>query len=185
MRKSLAVAAALTAVAPTSIALQASAHEGATGIVETRMHAMKKMGKATRSLKDMMADKDSYSADDVRKQAKIIKLHAGRKLTKQFPEGSLQEPTHAKPEIWTDWDRFSQLANQLENLASGLELAADNGLMMEGRGSMMNGKAHMSGRMGSSTPDPNVLGQMPADGVYSMLVETCAACHSAFRARKP
>lgn len=186
MKKSLAAAAVLATTAPMVMASSALAHDGATGIVEERMHAMKEMGKAVRTLKNMMEDESSYDAKAVRAQAEIIKLHAGKKMTRQFPEGSLQNPTHAKPEIWSDWDRFSELSSQLETLAGGLELAADNGLMMEGHGSMMmNGDGHMDGMMGNGAPALEVLREMPADGVFTMLVKTCSSCHLEFRARKP
>nr|WP_321982711.1 cytochrome c [uncultured Cohaesibacter sp.] len=186
MKKSLAAVAVLATTAPVVMASSALAHDGATGIVETRMHAMKEMGKAVRSLKGMMEDESSYDAETVRTQAKIIKLHAGEAMNEQFPEGSLEEPTHAKPEIWSDWDRFSDLSSQLETLAGSLELAAENGLMMGGQGSMMmKGDGHMAGMMGKGAPDLEMLGQMPADGVFTMLVKTCSSCHLEFRARKP
>nr|WP_321462959.1 cytochrome c [uncultured Cohaesibacter sp.] len=178
MKRMFAVAAVMTVAAPVGVAPPVSAHEGATGIVETRMHAMKKIGKAVRNLKGMMADEDDYDADLVREQAKIIRLHAGKKMTQQFPEGSLQNPTHAKAEIWSDWDRFSELAHQLKDLASGLELAADNGLMQEGQ-------SHMEDMMSNGSPSLDALGQMPADGLVTMMIETCSDCHRAFRARKP
>lgn len=186
MKKSLAAVAILTMTMPAVMTSAVLAHDGATGIVETRMHAMKTMGKAVRSLKGTMQDESSYDAETVRTQAKIIKLHAGEAMNEQFPEGSLQEPTHAKPEIWSNWDRFSDLASQLETLAGGLELAAENGLMMGGQSSMMmNGDGHMAGMMGKGAPDLEALGQMPADGVFTMLVKTCSSCHLEFRARKP
>ncbi|WP_316860993.1 cytochrome c [uncultured Cohaesibacter sp.] len=178
MKTYLVVAAALAVVPPIVGSLPVSAHQGATGIVETRMHAMKTIGEAVRHLKVMMADEDDYNADSVREQAKIIRLHAGKKMTQQFPEGSLQDPTHAKAEIWSDWDRFFQLAHRLKDLASGLELAADNGLMLEGQ-------SHMEDMMSNGSPSPDALGQMPADGLVTMMIETCSACHRSFRARKP
>lgn len=176
MKKLLAAAAIVATTAPTGMMAPASAHDGATGIVEERMHAMKKMGKAVRSLKGMMKDEAPYDADTVRAQAKTIQLHAGKTMTEQFPEGSLQEPTHARAEIWSDWDRFSRLATRLETLASGLELAAGNGLTMEGK---------IGDGMNADAPDANALGQMPAVDVYRMLVQTCSSCHREFRARKP
>ena len=131
----------------------------------------------------MVQEPESYDAQAVRKQARLIKQLAGQNLIDQSPEGSLQKPTHAKPEIWADWERFSQLSSQLESYADGLALAADNGLMMDG--SMMEGAGHMENMMGTDVPASDQLGQMPADGVFTMMVETCAACHMEFRARKP
>ena len=187
MKKTLAVAAVLSAAMPSAIAPPAQAHKGATGIVEQRMHAMKSMGKAVRALKGLMEDEEGYDADAVREQAEIIKLKAGKAMTDQFPEGSLQEPTHAKAEIWSDWERFAELANRLETLSGGLELAADNGIMMSGNGLMMDGEGHMgNGAMDQGMyQDMDQFGQMPADRLFSMMVETCSVCHREFRSRKP
>nr|WP_321457296.1 cytochrome c [uncultured Cohaesibacter sp.] len=105
----------------------AMAHEGASGIVEQRMHSMKEIGKAIRMLKGNIKSEKDYDAVVVRKQARTIKLIAGKSMTDQFPTGSLQEPTHAKAEIWTNWERFSELANRLKMLARRLEVSADRG----------------------------------------------------------
>lgn len=185
MRNLIAIAAVTTAATAIIDTPTASAHDGATGIVETRMHAMKKMGEAVRGIKGMLSEQDSYNAKGVRKQAKAIKQHAGKAMLKQFPKGSLQKPTHAKAEIWSDWDRFSQLAKRLETLANGLEMAAGNGLMMAGKASMMNGQGSMEGMRTKSALSIEAIGQMPADGVFAMVVETCSTCHREFRARKP
>ncbi|WP_319529061.1 cytochrome c [uncultured Cohaesibacter sp.] len=183
MKKTFAVAAAvLSATGPIAMAPQVAAHDGATGIVETRMHAMKTMGKAVRSLKGMIETGESYDANKVREQAKIIRMHAGKAMTKQFPEGSLDEPTHAKPEIWSDWDRFAQLADQLNTYAEGLALAAGNEPTMGG--TMMEGQGPMASMMTSGLHDAAELGQMPPDGVFAMMVDTCRSCHMDFRSRK-
>ncbi|WP_319568792.1 c-type cytochrome [Cohaesibacter marisflavi] len=188
MKQAFVFAPTLLLSAPLTLGPMAHAHDGATGIVEERMHSMKEMGKAVRAVKAMVQDPEAYDAESARKQAEIIKQHAGQNLVDQFPEGSLQAPTHAKPEIWTDWERFSQLSSQLESYADGLTLAADNGVMMDGSmmsGAMMEGAGHMGSMMGTDAYEANQLGQMPADGVFTMMVETCSACHMEFRARKP
>ncbi len=202
--KNSAIATALLVGITMSATIPAAvfAHGGATGVVKERMDAMGRMGKASKALKQIMQGKVAYDADVVREQAAIIKDHAGDVLTKAFPEGSLMAPTEAKPEIWKDWDRFVSLSSQLETLAEGLGLAADNGLMAgekssAGMGAMMGGKAPMgammgsgqatmmgSDHMGSDHMGPDKLAKMPADGVFTMMVQTCSACHTAFRAEK-
>ncbi|TLP41911.1 cytochrome c [Cohaesibacter sp. CAU 1516] len=202
--KKLFVTAAVALSVSASIVLPVSvlAHGGATGEIKERMDAMSSMGKAVKVLKDIMQGKTDYDADAVRKQAAIIKSHAGDALTDGFPEGSLKMPSEAKAEIWTDWEKFSQLASQLETFATGLEGAADNGLMMgknagsgmgammgKGAGSMMGKQAPMMGSgMGTANAadhiTPERLAQMPAEGVFTMMVQVCSACHTDYRAEK-
>lgn len=185
----------------------ALAHGGATGIVKERMDAMGVMGKAVKAITEMMRGEKEYSADAVREGAKIIKSHAGDSMTKLFPEGSTQKPTEARPEIWSNWDEFKALADQLLTLADGLEQAADNGMMMSNsndtstmmgggnNSSMMGGSSDSmmggSGMMGNGTMmrggrmmDTKALAQMPVDGVFNMVAQTCSACHTKFRIEK-
>ena len=46
MKKTFLFAATLLLTAPLALGPRAHAHDGATGIVEERMHSMKEMGKA-------------------------------------------------------------------------------------------------------------------------------------------
>ena len=189
---SLFVAAGLVMAAGAT----AFAHGGATGIVKERMDAMGDMGDVVKRLSAMMRGETAYDADAVKAGAKTIRSHAGSTMTGLFPEGSAHPPSEAKPEIWSDWDAFTALADQLETFAQGLEGAADNGLAMQGgmgggsmmgSGGMMGGQGMMgSGSMmgGGGMMSAEHLAQMPADGVFNMLTQTCSACHTRFRVEK-
>ncbi|WP_271951064.1 c-type cytochrome [Ruegeria faecimaris] len=182
----LATGAALASI----IAMTALAHGGATGIVKERMDGMSALKNSMKTLTPMMQGKTPYDADVVRREAEQIGRHAGDSMTRLFPDGSGGKPSEAKPEIWTDWDEFSELAEQLHNYSEGLALAAENGLMMAGTeqgASMMGGSGMMGGEsmMGTSmmggSPNQAQLSEMPADGVFMMLSQTCSACHTRFR----
>ncbi|KUJ85176.1 cytochrome C [Ruegeria marisrubri] len=183
------------------IAAAALAHGGATGIVKERMDGMSAMKDSMKVLTPMMQGKVPYDAATVRREAEKIGRHAGESLTKLFPEGTAGKPSEAKPEIWQDWDTFSDLAEQLHTYAEGLALAADNGLMMAGSGqgagmmgggsmmgsgmmtggSAMMGSGMMGGMMMGGVPGREELSEMPADGVFMMLSQACSACHTRFR----
>ncbi len=194
-----AVAAALLASAA------AYAHSGATGIVKQRMDAMGKLGDVTKSLTEMMRGDITYDAELVRQNATQIRQHAGQSMTKLFPKGSLMKPSEARAVIWSDWEEFEILAMRLETLAIGLEASAENGLMgsdtapasgmmgtggstggMMGSGGNAGGMMASGGMMGGpgSLPDTTELASMPADGVFNMLAQTCASCHTKFRSEK-
>ncbi|WP_417692430.1 c-type cytochrome [Roseibium sp.] len=186
----------------------AMAHGGATGIVKERMDAMGTMGKVMKSLSAMMRGETEYDAEAVRKGAEILQSHSGEALTKQFPEGSIEGPSEAKPEIWSNWEEFSGISEQLELFATALGEAADNGLSepgigggLMGQGSMMGGQTGMMGQSGmmgqdsmmgqgammggpSHMQNPELLAQMPVQGLFNMTAQTCSACHTKFRVEK-
>ncbi|MFA3920677.1 c-type cytochrome [Ruegeria hyattellae] len=168
------------------------AHGGATGVVKERMDGMGVMKEAMRVLTPMMRGQVDYDAAVVRERSEDISRHAGEALTRLFPEGSLDAPSEAKPEIWQDWDAFSAMAEKLRVTADGLAEASENGLEMSGEapavggimgdqgGSMMGG-----GMMGiGAGSDMMDLSQMPADGVFTMMGQVCSACHTRFRVEK-
>jgi cytochrome c556 len=107
-------------VAGAAIASAAFAHEGhdhATGVVKERMIAMTSMGQSLLAIsKRLRANKE---LDKIAADAHVIHELAG-KLTKQFPPGSTQFPTAAKPAIWQDWAAFEGHAKKLEAEAEKL-----------------------------------------------------------------
>ncbi|WP_425100975.1 c-type cytochrome [Tropicibacter sp. S64] len=185
MKKTTLTAAIL--IAGTTVT--ALAHGSATGIVKERMEAMMAMGKAVKTVTPMMRGETAYDAEALRAAALTFQAHAGKALTEQFPEGSGGAPSEAKDEIWQDWARFTDLADQLETYARGLELAAANGLGSDGSmgaGAMMGGSSMIGGgsMMGDSADmmSAEAIGAMPADAAFNMTTQVCSACHARFRA---
>ena len=196
--------AALLATGIGLVAGLAFAHSGETGVVKERMVLMKAIGAAMKSLTETMRGERPYDAERVRKDAGEIARHGGEAMTSLFPQGSLDKPSEAKPEIWQDWDRFAALAGQLEQIAEALGQAADNprggagtasmagGMMgggMTGGGMMSSGRSGggMSGggMMTAGQPfDPSRLADMPPEAAYKHLTQTCSACHEDFRIKR-
>ncbi len=159
------------------------------------MDAMGEMGDVMKSLSSIMRGDKGYDAAAVRSGAEAIQSHSGEALTKLFPEHSIEGSSEAKPEIWSNWQEFKSLADQLDLFAAALGQGADNGLAHGGDGAgMMGGSSMMSqdGMMGtapmmgdaSQMANPEMLAQMPADGLFNMVAQTCSACHSKFRVEK-
>lgn len=180
--KSFLVASAVSIAAITA----ALAHGGATGIVKERMDAMVAMSKAAKSLGSMMRGQVDYDAGTVRAAAAEIAAHAGKAMTELFPRGSDGMPSEARPEIWSDWNTFSELAMRLEILAVGLQAAAGNGVKMSGGDGTGHGATDSRSMMGQSAMqlDPQALAVMPASAVFNMVAQTCSACHAEFRVKK-
>mgnify|MGYP001825837334 CR=1 FL=1 len=175
--------AAFTAAAMSFGALGALAHGDATGVVKERMDLMKTVGDAMKSLTEMMRGKRDYDADRVRAAAREIADHGGEALTRLFPTDSLDGPTEALPAIWTDWERFSALADQVTGYATALHAAAGNERVRAGGGMMMGGGAAMMG--GTRMMSAEVLATMPPDAAFQHLADTCSSCHQDFRKEKP
>ncbi len=184
MNRNISVAAALVAAVAFG-AVGAAAHEGATGIVKERMDAMDDVARAMKSIAAMLRGKEPYRTEKVKSLARSIEGHGGEALTRLFPEGSLQHPTGAQPSIWTDWNRFRDLAEQLSARAGDLAAAADNprrGTMSGGPG-MHGGRGMMDGG-GKAGAGSEMRAVMPPDAAFEHLTRTCVACHRDFRKKR-
>ncbi|MDU8912253.1 cytochrome c [Aestuariicoccus sp. MJ-SS9] len=190
--------AAVAAVFLTITGVAVFAHSSATGVVKERMDAMKAMGDATKTVGAMFSGEVAYDPNQVRNAAEIVQAHSGSAMTDLFPEGSNATPSEAMDTTWEEWETFSALARQLEVMAAGLGRAAGNepsstpmgsGTMMSDTGGMMGGSSGMmggSGMMATTVPmmDAEHLAEMPAEAVFTMMSQTCSACHTRFRAEE-
>lgn len=177
---------AITALAMAGLTVGALAHSDATGVVKERMDAMKSMGESIKRIKPMMAGEADYDAAAVRAAAQAIAAEAGSAMTDKFPDGSTEHPSETLPRTWEEWDRFTTLAAQLEIAAEGLAMAAGNGLRGDGhmtgnQSGMMGGDMMMGDGMAPDGMTADHIGQMPADGAFVMLTQTCSACHDRYR----
>lgn len=191
-------------VAVSILSAAAFAHSGATGVVKQRMELMQDIGEAMKSLADMFKGKTPYDSVQVRAQAEVIRDRAGQHILELFPHDSVQPPSEALPDIWSDWASFEALAIQLRDYSDALAQAADNpsgpgmlpggtpdqGGMGGGRGMMLGrGPGMMSGGRGAGMmggapgagPDPSHLAEMPPQAAFMHVAETCNSCHTRFR----
>lgn len=163
------------------------AHGGATGVVKERMDLMKEMKTSMKELSSMFKGKTTYDPALVKQASEVLQAISGEKLTRLFPEGSLHKPSEAKAEIWSEWKRFQTMADDLNIYSAALAEAAGNltedsmdtpndmmgGDMMGSASDMMGGGESMM-----------ALGDMPAERVFQLVVDTCSSCHTKFRIEK-
>ena len=116
------------ALAAFAVATVAMAHNGASGVVLDRMNSMTAMRDTVAELAPMMQGALPYDAFIVSEGAAVIAGHAGETMLSLFPEGSLEGVTYAKPEIWSNWQDFAALAEEMKLYADALSEAAPNGL---------------------------------------------------------
>ena len=130
------------------------AHSGATGVVATRMDAMKDMGKQMKSLAQMIRGQGEFDRQAAQRAAAAVAAHADD-IPKLFPAGSLNHPSEATPAVWTDWERFTDLADELSRRAEAL------------------------GRVAETAVRPAAL-RAP----FAAMGKSCKSCHADFRIKK-
>lgn len=130
------------------------AHEGATGVVETRMDTMKSFASQLKALSSMIRGKSEFDSASATAAAQSISDYAD-KLPGYFPNGSNEDPSRAAAAIWTDWDAFLVKIDQMKAQADDLRETAANA---------------------SQASDIS-------DG-FQELGESCKSCHTQFRSPK-
>ena len=160
----------------------------------------------------MMQGTVPYDTFIVSEGASVIAGHAGETMLSLFPEGSLVGVTYAKPEIWSNWQDFAALAEELKTYADALAMAASNGLEpTPPPPSDMAGMDHSAMAMdsepdqgfsvaelmgyGDKIPEIQVargtsapatlavdLTTLAADDLFNRISATCSSCHARYRA---
>ncbi len=116
------------AIALSTIGFAVVAHNGATGVVLDRMNGMSAMRDVMRDLAPMMQGQVPYDMRVVQNGAATLMSHAGETMNLLFPEEPIPAASYANPRIWEQWAVFTALSEDLRANATGLALAAPNGL---------------------------------------------------------
>jgi cytochrome c556 len=128
------------------------AHSGATGIVKKRMDAMTEMKTAMAVIGKMLNGRTVFDRAKGRASAGKIAKHASNMLV-LYPDNaeSRQKVSKARNEIWTDWERFESMAQDLHAVADELKVSFE------------------TGKLESVRP------------VFRKTGKSCSACHQDFR----
>ncbi len=112
---------ALLALTPLALA-----HEEATGVVKERMDLMDTQKEAMKIIGDMAKGAVPFDAAKAAVAARDIEATA-KEIPDLFPEGTDGHPSEAKPEIWTQWDKFTRESEALGVAATDLVAALEGG----------------------------------------------------------
>jgi cytochrome c556 len=191
-------------------AIAAFGHGGATGIVGERMMGMMMLSEQVKLLAPIAGTPTAADLDALRSASEMIAMHAGPAMTELFPEGSVEAPSEARPEIWQRWQEFVAHADKLGELGEELGLAADGIAAPVVTTETASAPAPVpvlsewermdfASLMGiSTTPpalvDPQITASVPVDNaaaaspasrpvgeIYADITATCSSCHAAFR----
>ena len=180
-------------------------HNGATGIVADRMMGMMMLSQQMQVLAPLVEKPTQSDPVAVGQAADMILRHAGASMTDLFPEGSLDTPSVARPEIWERWQEFSRLAGQLENLGAELRDVARDPVTTgsvspitenpaprpttEWEGMDFAWLMGLSSRPVATADHEDAEAKAEADqamgrslgDIYADIAQTCGSCHASFR----
>lgn len=122
-RRFSTIAAAVT-VAALAAAGTALGHSGATGVVKTRMEAMKDIAAAMKIVGPMASGAAAFDAEKAAGAARTIGDHASM-MPNLFPEDSVSDVSEARPRIWREWETFLAEMDSLSTAATNLSAAAE------------------------------------------------------------
>jgi cytochrome c556 len=183
------------------------AHGGATGIVGERMMGMMMLSEQIKLLAPIAPRPTQADVQTLSSAAEMIGMHAGPAMTDLFPEGSIEGPSEARPEIWANWQAFSGYADRLEELGAELDASAQElGKLpspptpepvaveaqlsqweemdfewLMGLSAVQVASIDMA-TTGSIAVSPELAPEVrPVAEIYADIAATCSACHAAFR----
>ena len=108
----------------TFVPLAVVAHEDAAGVVKERMDLMEEQKEAMKVIGPMAKGQIPLDAKKAAEAAHVIEVTA-KKIPDLFPEGTGGAPSEAKPEVWTQWDKFTKDAEALGFAAKDLVAALE------------------------------------------------------------
>jgi cytochrome c556 len=126
MKKIKGIARLMAGVVFMGTSVAVVGHGGATGVVADRMMGMMMLAEQVKLLSPLLERNGQVETDIVIAAAEMISVHAGESMTELFPEGSLDVPSVARPEIWQRWEQFAGFSTRLAELGDELAAAAES-----------------------------------------------------------
>lgn len=194
----------LIAVGIAMAATSAPAHNGATGVVLERMKGMTAMREIMRDLSPIIQGSAPYDALAISEGGYLIAAHSGDTMRALFPENSLSGVTYAKPNIWTEWQEFSALADDLRIYGEKLTSSASIGQELPPPAPLAEGETaapdpqiqrsrkiarllgySVQGRGKTALAETDLMSanstEYGAEAIFAKISSTCSACHAKFR----
>lgn len=94
------------------------------GPIRDRHELMEQMGDQAENINEAFnIGQEGFDTEIIQRSAEQIAARAHR-IPALFPKGSTDPNSRALPAIWENWDKFEQLAKDLESSAQSLSMAA-------------------------------------------------------------
>lgn len=154
--------------------------DGARDVVLLRQKEMKEIASAAKVIAGMFKMPETYSSSLFEKAARGISERADKRLLDGFETIVAAENSKASAAIFTDRDRFAELARDLKRYADALaEAAKQHPGEMTDEMRMKDGELMEGGILGSRRKTRT--SDMSAEHLFHMMLQTCTSCHSSFR----
>jgi cytochrome c556 len=162
----------------------ACASYGETGDgIRSRQEDMKIMSAAAKRLSDYFSGKRTYDIDDFRASARQITARSGELLSAHFSAGIAAEGSNASPSIASDGAKFDTLARDLERYSRQIADSAKKGDMLPDEMKMRSGEVLEGGPFAKKKADTDIT-SFSSEHAFHMMLQTCTACHAAFRLKR-
>lgn len=152
--------------------------------VRTRQAEMKAMSVAAKRLSEYFSGKRTYDVEDFRASAKHITVRSGAHLSSGFAVDVVAEGSDASPSIIDDRAKFDALARDLERYSRQVTDSAQKGDELPPAMKMRSGEVLEGGPFAKkkvATPD---IASFSSEHAFHIMLQTCTACHAAFRLKR-
>ncbi|ANK87024.1 MULTISPECIES: cytochrome c [Rhizobium] len=153
-------------------------------VVADRQNDMKEIAAAAKTISDMFKAPETYSSTKFKEASEAISDRADRRLTDHFATVTAAEGSKANEVIATERNRFSELARDLKTYADALSSTADRHPDRMSDDMRMKEREPMGGGpLGTRIRSEASMSAMSAEHAFHLMLQTCASCHSRFRAK--
>ena len=168
------------ALAPAWLALAAPPDP----VVSERQADMKAMAAAAKSISEFFSGKKPYEADVFRSDARSIAALGGDRLIHHFADVVTADGSNARENIAAGRGKFAKLAHDLRIYASQVAAAAEDGDAMSAAMRMRPGETTEGGPFARKRETPPDVDGYSSEHAFHMMLQTCSACHAAFRSKR-
>ena len=159
-----------------TITLSASAHEDAQGVVKERMNSMNQMSNAMKVISEFARANRKFESAQIIEQIGMLRNHSGQNLIALFPMGTSGAPSEVREEVWSNWDEFEKLAEELSDSVVSLFEFIETSNLENSAGD----RALISN--GATSSNNEDLGEFQER--FKGIGKICSECHSQFRLNK-
>lgn len=166
-----------------AISLACVSH-GETGDgIRSRQEDMKIMSAAAKRLSDFFSGRRTYDVDAFRASAKEISARSGDRLSAHFTTDIAADGSNASPSIFGDRTKFDALARDLDRYSRQIADSAKQGDMLPPDMKMRSDEVLDGGPFAKKKADADIP-SFSSEHAFHMMLQTCTACHAAFRLKR-
>lgn len=142
------------------------------------------MSQAAKQLSAFFSSKVPYDAGAFRQAAQEIVALSGERLVGHFATTVQAEGSQASESIASERRKFEGMARDLERYAQRVADAAADGKAMPSSMKMQGEEALMGGPFARNKTSDGDVSSFSSEHAFHMMLQTCAACHAAFRLKR-